>query len=51
MVYLEAQACGLPVVALDSPGVAQVVANGQSGLLVARDAGEAMAEAIGELLN
>jgi glycosyltransferase involved in cell wall biosynthesis len=51
MVYLEAQACGLPVVALDSPGVAQVVANGQSGLLVLRDAGQAMAEAIGELLD
>ncbi len=51
MVYLEAQACGLPVVALNSPGVAQVVENGQSGLLVARDTGEAMAEAIGEFLN
>lgn len=46
MVYLEAQACGLPVVALDSPGVAQVVAAGRSGLLVPHDTGEAMAEAI-----
>ena len=39
MVYLEAQACGLPVVALDSPGVSQVVVGGQTGLLVAEDAG------------
>ena len=51
MVYLEAQACGLPVVALDSPGVSQVVAGGQTGLLVSRDAGHAMAEAITTLLK
>ena len=50
MVYLEAQACGLPVVALNSPGVAQVVVNGRTGLLVGWDAGEAMVETIGELL-
>jgi phosphatidylinositol alpha-1,6-mannosyltransferase len=51
MVYLEAQACGLPVVALDSPGVSQVVSGGKTGLLVPRDAGEAMAEAIDALLK
>jgi phosphatidylinositol alpha-1,6-mannosyltransferase len=51
MVYLEAQACGLPVVALDSPGVSQVVSAGRTGLLVPRDAGEAMAEAIRTLLK
>ena len=51
MVYLEAQACGLPVVALDSPGVSQVVAGGQTGLLVSRDEGHAMAEAIATLLK
>jgi glycosyltransferase involved in cell wall biosynthesis len=51
MVYLEAQACSLPVVALDSPGVSQVVSGGQTGLLVPQDAGEAMAEAIGTLLK
>ncbi len=32
MVYLEAQACGLPVVALESPGVSQVVVGGQTGI-------------------
>jgi glycosyltransferase involved in cell wall biosynthesis len=51
MVYLEAQACGLPVVALDSPGVSQVVIGGQTGLLVAEDTGQSMAEAIGALLR
>ncbi len=51
MVYLEAQACELPVVALDSPGVAQVVVTGQTGTLVSRDDGEAMAEAISALLK
>jgi len=51
MVYLEAQACGLPVVALDSPGVSQVVSAGRTGLLVPQDAGEAMAEAIRTLLR
>jgi glycosyltransferase involved in cell wall biosynthesis len=51
MVYLEAQACGLPVVALDSMGVSQVVISGHTGLLVAEDAGEAMAGAIGALLR
>jgi glycosyltransferase involved in cell wall biosynthesis len=50
MVYLEAQACGLPVVALDSPGVSQVVINGKTGLLVADNAGRSMAESIGFLL-
>jgi glycosyltransferase involved in cell wall biosynthesis len=51
MVYLEAQACGLPVVALQSPGVSQVVMNGQTGLLVTEDDGEDMAKAVGAFLN
>ena len=33
MAMLEAQACGLPVVAGNRPGVAAIVRNGQSGLL------------------
>jgi glycosyltransferase involved in cell wall biosynthesis len=51
MVYLEAQACELPAVALDSPGVSQVVVGGQTGVLVSRDNGQALAEAIGALLR
>jgi len=51
MVYLEAQACGLPVVALDSPGVSQVVVSGRTGLLVGGDDEQAMAGAIRELLR
>jgi len=33
MVYLEAQSCGLPVVAFDTAGVPEVVRNGETGLL------------------
>lgn len=50
MVYLEAQSCGLPVVALDDCGVPQVVLAGETGLLVPRDGGEAMASAVESLL-
>lgn len=51
MVYLEAQACGLPVVALNTRGAAQMVENGRTGLLVpAWDTGKAMADAVDRLL-
>ncbi len=33
MVYLEAQSCGLPVVAFDNGGIAEVVAHGHTGWL------------------
>lgn len=49
--FLEAQACGLPVVGADTPGVAGIVAAGRTGLLVpARDPG-AFAEATRTLLR
>ena len=49
--FLEAQACGLPVVGADTPGVAGIVAAGRTGLLVpARDPG-AFAEATRTLLG
>jgi len=49
--FLEAQACGLPVIGADTPGVASVVAVNRSGLLVPqRDAG-AFAHAVRQLLG
>jgi glycosyltransferase involved in cell wall biosynthesis len=50
MVYLEAQACGLPVVALDTAGVPQAVSPNQTALLVADDGGAAFTAAIRRLL-
>jgi glycosyltransferase involved in cell wall biosynthesis len=49
MVFLEAQSCGVPVVALATAGVPQVVIEGRTGILVPRDDGRTMARAI-ELL-
>lgn len=51
MVFLEAQACGLPVIALNTAGVPQVVRQGETGLLVTEDDGEAMAKAVEKLLS
>ncbi|VAW14097.1 Putative glycosyltransferase [hydrothermal vent metagenome] len=51
MVYLEAQAAGLPVVATASGGVHNVVADGVSGRLVARGNVNAYRQAIEDLLN
>jgi glycosyltransferase involved in cell wall biosynthesis len=51
MVYLEAQACGLPVVALNTAGVPQVVRDGETGILVPMDDGGAMAQAIERLIR
>ncbi|MGA7874019.1 MAG: glycosyltransferase family 4 protein [Desulfoferrobacter sp.] len=51
MVFLEAQACGCPVVALDVAGVPQVVLRNETGLLVPEDGGRAMARAVEKLIN
>lgn len=41
LVLIEAMAAGLPVVALDAPGVREVVRNGRNGQLLRSDADEA----------
>lgn len=49
-VYLEAMACGLPVVACAGSGVAEVVEHGRTGLLVPPDDPAALALALRTLL-
>lgn len=51
MALLEAQACGLPVVAGYRPGIAQVVEDGQTGRLTPEGDGTAFAAAIDTLLS
>lgn len=51
LVYLEAGACGLPVVAHDTGGVGEAVRHGESGLLVAPGDGEALTDAFAKLLQ
>lgn len=51
MVYLEAQACGLPVVALREGGVDQVVADGATGVLVPERDPARYAEAVSTLMR
>ncbi|MDC8802915.1 glycosyltransferase [Halomonas pacifica] len=46
MVLVEAMAAGLPVVAVDAPGVREVVVSGHNGRLLAEDDAEAMATAL-----
>ncbi len=51
MALLEAQACGLPVVAGRSGGVLEIVADGESGLLTAAGDRGAFAEALATLIE
>jgi glycosyltransferase involved in cell wall biosynthesis len=48
---VEAAACGVPVVASDSPGLRESVRHGQTGLLVPHGDVVALASAIGRLLD
>jgi glycosyltransferase involved in cell wall biosynthesis len=50
MVYLEAQSCGLPVVALANGGIPEVVSNGETGLLTPLAIPEAFDRALDRLL-
>ena len=51
LVYLEAQAAGLPVVAFDSGGVAETVRTGETALLVPEHDEEALTSALIRLLR
>ena len=51
MALIEAQACGLPVVAGDSPGVAAVVDDGVTAVLTPMGDVDAFAAAIGRLVD
>jgi len=51
LALLEAMACGLPVVATRAPGHVDVVADGDTGVLVAQDDLPALARAMGDLLD
>ncbi len=51
MVFLEAQSCGLPVVAFDNAGVPEAVQNGKTGYLVPMYAAGPFADAIERLLK
>jgi glycosyltransferase involved in cell wall biosynthesis len=50
MVYLEAQSCGLPVVAFANGGIAEVVRNQETGFLVPLFATESYIQAVDTLL-
>ena len=50
MVYLEAQACGVPVVALESGGVSSAMRPGETGLLIADRTPQAYAAGIDRLV-
>ena len=51
IVFLEAQACGVPVVGAATPGVAAVVSAGQTGLLAPVGDAAAFAAAVRRLVT
>lgn len=51
MVYLEAQSCGLPVVAFDNAGVPEAIQHGKTGALVPMYDMDRFVDAIGRLLS
>jgi glycosyltransferase involved in cell wall biosynthesis len=51
MVYLEAQACGLPIVAFSNEGVPEVVKDRETGFLIPRYAAEPFDRAVATLLT
>ncbi len=51
MVYLEAQSCGLPVVAFDNGGIPEVVKDGETGFLTPLLSEKPFCEAISDLLR
>jgi glycosyltransferase involved in cell wall biosynthesis len=51
MVYLEAQCCGLPVVATSHDGAPEVVSNGETGIIVPPFSVAEFADALSTLLN
>ncbi|MDP9385866.1 MAG: glycosyltransferase family 4 protein, partial [Actinomycetota bacterium] len=50
-VLVEAGACGLPAVAVDAHGPAEIVVAGETGWLVGPDDGPALADALGEVIG
>ena len=50
-VYLEAMACGLPVIGCEGSGVAEIVSSGENGILVPPKNTKALEEAIRKLLK
>ena len=51
MVFLEAQSCGLPIVAFANGGIPEVVHDKNTGFLVPLDAFDTFVQTIGQLLN
>jgi glycosyltransferase involved in cell wall biosynthesis len=51
LVFLEAGACGLPVVGTSGSGVAEAIHDGETGFLVPQNDADALADAITRLLT